>query len=191
VTSVGIGRWAGLLTAIFVSAAFAQDAERLAVCAECHGANGNSRKAGVPSIAGQPKVFLENYLVLTREGLRGSEAMQKLLHGVPDREIVVLAAHFSSLPMVPEDGDAADAALSERGRDVAAANHCANCHRPDFHGQEQMPRLAGQREDFLIEAMLAYRQNRRPGGDTIMAASLYGIPETDLRALAHYLARLR
>jgi cytochrome c553 len=54
-----------------------------------------------------------------------------------------------------------------------------------------MPRLAGQREDFLAEAMFAYQQNRRAGGDTIMAASLYGIPAADIKALAHYLARLR
>jgi cytochrome c553 len=188
--SVPRGRWAGLLAALVLSAALAQDDRRLGVCAECHGPDGNSRTAGVPSIAGQPKVFLENYLVLTREGLRGSEAMQKLLHGVPDREIVALAAHFSKLPARPEDG-ATDEARFERGRQIASSNHCGNCHGPDFHGQEQMPRLAGQREDFLNEAMLAYRQNRRSGGDTIMAASLYGIPEADLQAIAYYLARLR
>ena len=184
-----MGRWAGLLTALVLSAALAQGEERLASCAGCHGPDGNSRTPGVPSIAGQPKVFLENYLVLTREGLRGSDDMHKLLHGVPDREIVALAAHFSKLPMQPEVG-ATDPARFERGRQVVNQNHCGNCHRPDLLGQEQMPRLAGQREDFLIEAMLAYRQNRRAGGDTIMAASLYGIPEADLRAIAHYLARL-
>lgn len=54
-----------------------------------------------------------------------------------------------------------------------------------------MPRLAGQREEFLAEAMLAYRHNRRPGGDTIMAATLYGIPEADFKALAHYFSRLK
>lgn len=183
------GRWAGLLAALFLSAAPAQDGERLAACAGCHGPDGSSRSPGVPSIAGQPRVFLENYLVLAREGLRGSEDMHKLLHGVPDREIVALAAHFSKLPMKPEDA-AIDEARFERGRRVAESNHCGNCHRPDFRGQEQIPRLAGQREDFLIAAMLAFRQNRRPGGDTIMAASLYGIPEDDLRAVAHYLARL-
>ena len=37
--------------------------------------------------------------------------------------------------------------------------------------------------------LIAYRQNTRPGGDTIMAASIYGIPEADLKAMAHYFAR--
>jgi cytochrome c553 len=178
-----------LLAALFLSsAAPAQTDERLKVCAACHGADGNSVTAGTPSLAGQPRTFLENYLVLTREGLRGSEVMQKLLHGVPDRDIVALAKHFTSLPTKPEPG-ATDKALFERGKRVAAKNRCGVCHLPNFRGQEQMPRLAGQREDFLLEAMHAYRENRRSGGDTIMAASLYGIPDADLKALAHFLAR--
>jgi cytochrome c553 len=163
--------------------------QRLPVCAGCHGADGNSGTAGIPSIAGQPRVFLENYLVLTREGLRGSEAMQNLLRGVPDRDIVALASHYEKLPAKPSAAGPLDRKLFERGRQVAARNRCGNCHSPDFRGQAQMPRLAGQREDFLAEAMFAYRQNRRPGGDTIMAASLYGIPDADIKALAHFLAR--
>jgi len=54
-----------------------------------------------------------------------------------------------------------------------------------------MPRLAGQREDFLAQTMIAYQQNKRSGGDTVMADALYGIAEPDVRALAHYLSRLR
>jgi cytochrome c553 len=39
--------------------------------------------------------------------------------------------------------------------------------------------------------MLAYRDNRRTGGDTIMAGTLYGVPDADILTLAHYLARLK
>jgi cytochrome c553 len=183
------GRWAAALTAFFLSAAGAQAIEpHLPVCAGCHGADGNSRLPGVPSIAGQPRIFLENYLVLTREGVRGTEAMQKLLRGVSDREIAALAAHFEKLPARPVEGPL-DRELFDRGRQVALQNRCGNCHLPDFRGQAQMPRLAGQREEFLAETMFAYRRNRRPGGDTIMAASLYGIADADIKALAHFLAR--
>ena len=185
------GRWGFVLTALFVSAAFAQGIEeRLKVCGGCHGADGNSTTPGAPSLAGQPKIFVENYLVLTREGLRGTKVMQDLLKGVKDPEITAMATHFSKLPPKAREG-AVDKALVERGKAVAAKNRCGSCHLPNFQGREQMPRLAGQREDFLAEAMLAYQQNRRAGGDTIMAASLYGIPAADLKALAHYLSRLR
>lgn len=175
--------------ALFISTSFAQvPAERLAACGGCHGADGNSPMAGIPSLAAQPKVFLENYLVLTREGIRGSEVMQALLKGVSDREIVAIASHYSRLPAKALPG-ATDPALFARGREVAQANRCGSCHLSNYHGQEQMPRLAGQREDFLYESPIAYRQNKRPGGDTIMAASIYGIPEADLKAMAHYFAR--
>lgn len=177
-----------MLTALFISAAYAQDKRQS--CAACHGADGNSSIAGTPSIAGQPRIFLENYLVMTREGIRGTDVMQALLKGVPDKEIVALAAHFSSLKSRTLEGKT-NPALFKRGQDIAAKNRCASCHEASYHGREQMPRLAGQREDFLAEAMFAYQQNRRAGGDTIMAASLYGIPAADIKALAHYLARLR
>ena len=184
------GRWGLVLTALFVSSAIAQVEERLKVCAGCHGADGNSTTAVTPSLAGQPKIFLENYLVLTREGLRGTKLMQDLLKGVKDAEIVAMATHFSKL--APKSGaGAVDKGLFERGKDVAAKSRCGSCHLAKFQGREQMPRLAGQREDFLADAMLAYQQNRRAGGDTIMAASLYGISAADIKALAHYLSRLR
>lgn len=184
------GRWAAALTALFLAAlpAFAQD--RIATCFACHGPDGNSILPGTPSIAGQPAVFLENYLIMTREGIRGSEVMQALLKDIRDAEIVALAKQLSALA-VKNDPGPADEALMRRGREVAEAKNCGSCHLPDYRGREQMPRLSGQREDFLEEAMLQYRQNRRRGGDTIMAASLYGIPEADFKAMAHYFARLK
>jgi len=184
------GRWAALLTALFISLVHAQGDDRAKACAACHGADGNSAIAGTPSIAAQPKIFLENYLVMTREGIRGTQVMQALLKGVPDKEIVGLSLYFSKLKAKIPDGKT-DQTLFNKGKDIASKNRCASCHEASFHGKEQMPRLAGQREEFLAEVMLQYRQNRRPGGDTLMAASLYGIPEADFKALAHYFSRLK
>jgi cytochrome c553 len=184
------GRWAALLTALFLCGAHAQTADRLKICAGCHGADGVSPTPNTPSLAGQPRIFLENYLVLTREGIAGSEVMRQLLKGVPDKEIVALASHYSKLPL-NSPPEKPEKTLFEKGKQLALKNRCGSCHLPDFRGREQMPRLAGQREDFLFGVMRAYQQNKRSGGDTIMAASLYGIPEGDIKALAHYLSRLK
>jgi cytochrome c553 len=179
-----------LLAALFISAAHAQVPEKLAACASCHGADGNSVIAGTPSIAAQPKIFIENYLVMSREGIRGPAVMQALLKGVPDKDLVALSKHYSALKAKPIP-DPVDRKLFDKGKDIAAKNRCASCHEKNFQGREQMPRLAGQREDFLAEMLLQYRQNKRPGGDTMMNAALYGIPEADFRALAHYFSRLK
>src|ERR671919_3144250 len=102
------GRWA-LLTALFISSAAAQD--RLQLCAACHGPDGNSVNPEVPSIAGQPKLFIENQLILFREELRRSDQMLPVVKGLKDPEIIKLAEHFSKLPAKSMETGKADAAL--------------------------------------------------------------------------------
>ena len=142
----------------------------------------------MPSIAGQPRVFLENLLVLTREGLRGAPAMQEILKGAKDREIVALAAHFAVLAPRAAPGRR-DEALFARGRELAGRLRCGICHLADYRGQQQMPRLAGQREEYLRDTMVAMRDNPPPGVDTQMSAALYGVSDADIGAMSHFLAR--
>ena len=80
-------------------------------------------------------------------------------------------------------------ALVKTAQERAKALRCGICHLSDFSGQNQIPRLAGQREDYLAGEMRAYRDGKRSGGDTIMAAALYGVTDADIRALAHFLSR--
>ena len=176
-----------MLTALFVSVGWAQ--ERLQLCAACHGASGNSINPHVPSIAGQPKLFLENQLILFREELRRSEQMLPIVKGMRDPEIIQLAEHFSKLPAKSMERGSADRSLVQRGAQRAKELRCGICHLADFSGQNQIPRLAGQREVYLEAEMRAYRDGKRSGGDTIMAAALYGVSDADLKALAHFLSR--
>lgn len=181
------GRWAFLLTALFISQVGGQ--ERLGLCAGCHGPDGNSPDPKVPSIAGQPKLFIETQLVLFREELRKSEQMLPVVRGMKDPEIIQLADHFSKLPSRGMETAPADQALLQRGSQKAKELRCGICHTSDFGGQKQVPRLAAQREAYLEAEMRAYRDGKRAGGDTIMAAALYGVSDADIRALAHFLSR--
>jgi len=181
------GRWALVLTAFFLSSVFAQ--ERLQLCAACHGPDGNSTNPQVPSIAGQPKLFIENQLILFREEIRKSDQMAPVMKGLKDPEIIKLAEHFSRLPAKGMETGVLDKNLAQRGSQRAKELRCGICHLADFSGQNQVPRLAGQREAYLEAEMRAYRDNKRTGGDTIMAAALYGVTDADIKALAHYLSR--
>ena len=188
------GRWAAALTALFVCASHAQPpveiGDRLKTCAVCHGEGGNSSTPGVPSLAGQPRTFTENQLILFREGVRPQEPMSSLMRGISDREIVAMAAHFAAAKPATPAG-ARDKALFERGRALAQKLRCGNCHETDYRGRQQMPRLAAQREDYLYQVMVAYRENKRPGSDTMMSGVLYRIADADIRAMAHFLAQSR
>ena len=165
-------------------------AARAAACAACHGADGRSNLALSPTLAAQPRVFLENTLILIREGLRPVAAMRGLLDGVGDAEIVALADHFSRQAIQPESTPRDEAAF-ERGRALASRALCGTCHLPNYAGQQQMPRLAGQREDYLVHSMREFRDNRAQGRDTQMNGVLRGFSDQDLGDLAHYFAQLR
>ena len=170
-------------------ASSAPSKDRLAVCAACHGAEGVAPSPAIPSLAGQPKLFIENQLVLMREGLREVPAMQAAVAGLSDEEVVALARHYAALPLKPAPGplqadkQRAGAALSKQGG-------CGSCHLPDYRGQNQVPRLAGQHEAYLLASMKQFRDNPGPGRDTIMAATLRGISDADLDRLAHYLSQV-
>jgi len=162
-------------------------AERIEQCKGCHGEDGNSRLEKIPSLAGQPEFFVMNQLVLMREGVRRVEPMTPFVKELKDPDIFALARHFASLPPKRSD-EPVDPVLARRGAEIAAARRCASCHLPTLAGQEQMPRLAGQRIDYLIAAMKSYLDDTRTGADTAMTASIVGLSEADITALAHYAA---
>lgn len=183
-----------LLAALFLSplAAFAQAPaapEKVKLCETCHGPGGNSTTPMIPSIAGQPVPFLENQLVYFREQLRHAPVMQGIAQGMKDEEIVALARHFAAQKAAVVEKTPADGALAARAAAIAGERHCGQCHLERFQGREQMPRLAGQREDYLFDTMKAQRDGTRTGADTTMTEVLGGLSDADLKALAHHLAR--
>ncbi len=175
----------------FLPATQAQQPQQLELCAACHGSQGNSPNSLIPSLAGQPKVFLENQMVLIREGLRDIPQMKGLLDGVKDADLIALASYFSSQTPIRAAVGPVNSETYLRGKVIARNMLCGTCHLPDYTGRQQIPRLAGQQEDFLLFSMKQFRDHAGPGRDTIMSASLYGLKDADLADLAHFLANFK
>lgn len=183
---------AALLAGPALAAGDAARGEALATargCGACHGPRGVSSMPGMPSLAGMPDEFVVLQMILFREGLRDVPAMAPFARGLSDAEIEDLAAWFAALPPgPPPDRGALDAALAARGAALSARMNCGSCHLPDYRGRAQIPRLAGQREDFLRHTMAHYRDNLRVGSDTQMNGVMFGVSDADIAALAHHLA---
>lgn len=141
----------------------------------------------IPSLAGQPEFFLTNQLIFMREGVRPVAAMTPFVEKLTDADIVALANVLAALPARRSE-EKPDAALVARGEKLAVQLRCASCHLPSLHGQEQMPRLAGQRIDYMAQAMKDYRDSKRPGADAMMSNVVVGLSDSDIDALAHYAA---
>jgi cytochrome c553 len=189
--AVGFAIVASLQTSGACAPAAAQSLqERLQQCGTCHGEDGNSKAEKTPSLAGQPELFLTNQLILMRDRLRKSEIMEPFVKGLADADIIALSAHYARLQPL-SSGEPVDKDLAAQGAQLAQKLFCGSCHLPNYAGREQMPRVAPQRLDYLVESLTAYRDGRRSGIDTSMNAVMYGTSDQDIRALANYLSSLR
>jgi cytochrome c553 len=141
----------------------------------------------MPTLFGQQPEFLVLQMFFIRERLRDVPQMAGLLKGVTDAELTDMAAYFSS-EQAPRVAAKPDSKLRARGAELSKRLGCGSCHMPDYSGQRQVPRLTGQREEYLVTALKDYRDNKRSGSDTSMNAVLYQVSDSDIAALAHYLA---
>lgn len=163
------------LTALFATSAVevrAADAAAgkaaYAVCAACHGQQGEGNAAmNAPKLAGQEPWYIERQLNAYREGLRGTAPgdtfgmqMRPMAMSVASPEAVAnLIAYIETFPTTePAQTVAGDVAAGK-----AAYAVCAACHGPAAEGVEQMggPRLAGQDDWYLVRQINAYRKGLR------------------------------
>jgi cytochrome c553 len=185
--SRALGLAAVLVCAAATTAQAAALAERIALCGACHGEDGNSRMEKIPSLAGQPAFYVLNELFLMREGVRRVEAMASFVKELTDEDLDGLSKHYAALAAKPSD-EPVDAALAKNGAEIGARRGCVSCHQPSLAGQDQVPRLAKQRIDYLIPTLKSYRDAPRPGADTAMSAAIAGASDEDIKALANYAA---
>ena len=156
-------------------------------CAGCHGADGVSQTALTPSLAGEPDEYVQWQLVYFRAGGRKSEVMMPIAQALSNEDIRNLGAYYASLP--PPRPDATADALARVGEKVAVQHRCRSCHSDDYTGFRAAARLAGQREDVLLQALRDFKSGTRiANGVASMADVTYELNDADMQALAHFMA---
>jgi len=88
-------------------------------------------------------------------------------------------------------GGPVDEARMARAQDLIVQNRCNFCHTPTFAGQDNVPRIADQREDYLVKALRGYKDNSRRGYDASMADVIAPITDDEILNLAYYMARVK
>ena len=164
--------------------------EKAEMCVACHGEGGISQLENMPSLAGQPDQFIQWQLVFFRAGTRKNDQMQPIVEQLNNEDIRNLGAYFATLtPPKAKPDEKPD--LSAKGAQAAAGRRCASCHTDNYAGGKAVPRVAGQREDYLVKALRDYKSGVRSGGGmAAMASVAFSLSEEEIEALAHYLAHL-
>jgi cytochrome c553 len=163
--------------------------ERLAPCIGCHGA-GTSETEGVPSLGGQLSDYVVTQLFQFREKQREAPPMNDIAAGFSDDDLRTYADAVAALPPPAKSDPPADPALTERALALVSKHQCNSCHGPDLAGRDAIPRIRGQREEYLAKALAGYKSNARPGYDPAMNEVAQGLSEADIKDLAAYVSRL-
>ena len=160
------------------------------VCAACHGVDGRSDIPGVPVLAGQHSLYAITQLFLFREGRRGNEAMVGLAKLMKDADLRGYSNVIGTLAPLPAPAPATppDAERMKKGQVLAQAHKCVFCHGADLDGGQGVPRIGGQKEDYLRMTLHGYKSGDRAGYTRAMPEALSQVPVEDLDLLAYYVA---
>jgi len=185
VALAGLGGYAG---AVRAENAPAGDASRGAMlgytCYGCHGVP-DYRNAypnyHVPKIGGQHYGYIVAALGEYRAGARLHPTMKGQASSLSEQDARDLAAFFSTASPVASAGKAT-------GTPPGAATTCVACHGTDGVGiTPDYPTLAGQHEDYIEQALKAYRKGARQ--NAVMNGMAAALKDEDIRALAEYFAQ--
>jgi cytochrome c553 len=165
--------------------------QKLAPCLACHGTDGQSQTENVPSLGAQQPQYTMIQLFLFREKMNVADPMNDIAKGLSDDDLQAIATALAALPAPRPPTDPGDPARLDRARALVEQNHCDACHRQDFSGQNNVPRVADQHEEYLLKTLRDYKSGARHGYDATMAEVLQPLSDAQLVELSYYLAHHR
>ena len=168
--------------------------QKAAVCAACHGIDGNSVVAQWPKLAGQHEAYLARQVTLIRDGARAVPEMAAIVASLSEADIADLAAWYASQAPGPA---AADPELAEAGKRLYQAGNpetgvpaCMACHGPAGEGNPLAgyPALAGQHSVYIENALTRFRSGQTWGEDDNASAVMAGVAarlsDAEIKAVA-------
>ena len=167
---------------------------KAALCAACHGADGNSVNSQFPKLAGQNASYIVQELERFKSGYRKNPIMSGMASGLSDQDMQNLAAWFSSQKV--QTGNAnpslvkAGEALYRGGDQSSDIPACLACHGPDGAGNGPMkiPALAGQHAEYLVSQLQAFANGTRTS--QMMNPIASRLTPAQMRAVASYVQGL-
>ena len=172
------------------------EASYTAVCAACHGADGNSGTPTFPKLAQQHPQYLIKQLQEFKSGKRDNAVMKGFASALSEDDMRNIAHWLGSKAAKPGFAKNKElVALGERiyrggiaDRQVAA---CAGCHGPSGAGiPAQYPRVGGQHADYAAAQLTAFRGGVR-NNSAQMSQIAAKLNDREIQALADYVAGLR
>jgi len=194
-----------LLAAATAPASAAGDAAagqgKAAVCAACHGADGNSVNPLWPKLAGQHASYTAQqvHAIKAGAGRTGEQVamMVPMVVNLSDQDIADIAAYYETQSVEPEavapESIDAGQQLYRGGNAESGVPACMSCHGPAGRGigPAAFPQLAGQHAQYTAAQLRAYRAGERTTDrDGMMQAIAERLSDVQIDALSQYVSGL-
>ncbi len=188
-----------LVTATNVLAAGSASAGKgkAAICATCHGADGNSPSSAFPKLAGQGEAYIVKQLNDFKSEARENAIMAPMVAALSEQDIADLAAYFSSNKITqggtPEELLAAGKALYHGGNKGSGAPACMACHGPTGAGvpAAKWPALSGQHAAYIETQLKAFASGTRSNDPNSMMRDIASkLTADEVKAVAAYASGL-
>jgi cytochrome c553 len=162
----------------------AANGEKIAqTCLGCHGVPG-LRNPGpvyaVPMIGGQHAEYIVSSLKAYKDKTRSHKTMQAQSSNLSDENMADIAAFFSQM-----EGNSRPTLVSQAESKMGqkASASCVACHGKTGDGAlTAFPKLAGQYESYLIQALKDYRSKDRQ--NMIMSGQAANLSIAEIKALS-------
>ena len=170
-----------------------------AVCAACHGPDGNSPNPVWPSLAGQHAAYIARQIEAFKAGEREDALMSSFAVQLSDADAADVAAFFESQTRQPRGADPALVELGGRIYQAGDADRgipgCIACHGPAGNGNPLAgyPVVSGQHATYIANTLRAYANGTRRSDASInnmMQEIAAGLSDEEIDAVASYMQGL-
>jgi len=174
---------------------------KAAVCAACHGVDGNSVDPQYPKIAAQHEDYIAQQLALFKNGKRNNPIMMAFAVALSEQDMADLGAYFSSQKANPDIADEAFVATAQvlyrTGDAKRGIPACMACHGPTGRGNPAAgyPSVGSQHAKYTADMLNRFRGGAIYGDATdaraaIMSQVAAKLSDAEIEAPASYMQGL-
>lgn len=171
--------------------------DKSAVCAACHGSDGNSPTDMFPKLAGQHESYIVKQLADFKSGARENATMAPMVVSLSEQDMADLGAYYASQTITP---GAVSEELLETGQKVYRAGNketglpaCMACHGPTGTGMPaaKWPALSGQFSGYVELQLKAFADGtRKNDANDMMSDIAKKMSADEMKAVSAYVAGL-
>ena len=169
-----------------LATALAEGQDRVLLCGNCHGKDGNSVRDYIPNLASQNAAYIFNQFELFASGERKDYVMSRLAKSLSRKDRVNIALYFSQMPV---NSRPQSVASNAKGEEIYNSL-CFICHQKDGHGNGSYPRIAGQPLVYLEKTLNGFAGQDARRVSSPMALIVEKMNKQQLRDVAAYVASM-